>query len=127
MLVLSLTKTFVQEAVGKYRRARQIGRISRGDFVGYLRDKSYAFAAEHRDMGHKISDRDVKRILRTPDSFYCHGFTPEQYAKPSFGDAQLAIVAVRETIREQLGISIGRATVAEMRSMKTDIPQALRR
>ncbi len=127
MLVISLTKTFVQEAVAKYRRARQLGRITAGDYVGYLRDKSYAFAADHRELGHTISDRDVKRILRTPDSFYCQGLTPEQYAKPSFGNAQVALVAVRETIREKLGISIGRATVAELRSMKTDIPQALRR
>lgn len=85
----------------------------------YVETKAYEEAAFQAEMGHHIPEKRVYEILHSPDKHYCGFLTPYNFAD-SFDNAQIAIVAMRETIREELGVSIGRATIKELQTRKSE-------
>jgi hypothetical protein len=46
--------------------------------------------------------------------------TPLNFAEYSFENSQIALVAVRETVRERLGIGLPRMTVKEFKNLKLE-------
>lgn len=98
----------------RFRRLAQMMHIIDQDHVAYLRSKALHFADDHRRLGYTVSNDDVSRILNTPDTFYCKGMTPLAFAAESFSNAQTALIAVRETIRDELGASLGRVPLSDL-------------
>lgn len=91
----------------------------RDDWRQYVEIKAYDEAAFQAEMGRHISDRDVREILNSPDKHYCGHLTPLNFAA-SFKTAQIAVIAVRESIREKLGVGIGRKTIKQLQSFEPE-------
>lgn len=101
-------------------RREQISSLLEKNYKSYLTSKALHFAQDHRDMGYDISDETVHEILNTKDGFYCGHMTPLDFAEYSFENSQIALVAVRETVRERLGIGLPRMTAKESKNLKLE-------
>ncbi|HEU4838385.1 MAG TPA: hypothetical protein VFS88_03125 [Micavibrio sp.] len=101
-------------------RREQIASLLAKNYKGYLTSKALHFAQDHRDMGYDISDETVREILNTKDGFYCGHMAPLNFAEYSFENSQIALVSVRETVRERLGIGLPRMTVKESKNLKLE-------
>ncbi len=100
----------------RFWRRKQIGAIFEGNHPKWLVLKCLHFAEEHRNMGYKITDERVWDIMKSKDSFYCGNLTPLKFAARSWEEAQVALVAVRETIREDLGIALPRMSIKQLKT-----------
>lgn len=111
-------ETFAGKSAG-WRR-EQIASLVGKDYKAYLTSKALHFAQDYRDMGYDIADESIHEILNTKDGFYCGHMTPLNFAEYSFENSQIALVAVRETVRERLGIGLPRAAVGELQNLKLE-------
>lgn len=100
-------------------RPKQVGALLRGDMLTYLKENSHAFAEQENEMSgrkRRVGEREVNAILNTPDSFYLGNMTPLQFVANYPKRYDEAVVAVRETIRERNGTSIGRVRISQLRA-----------
>lgn len=98
-------------------RQEQLVAILSANYKEYLTSKSLMFAEDQRNLGHNISDERVHEILNSSDHFYSRQTTLLKFAEESFSNAQIALIAVRETIREDLGIGLPRMSVSQLKNL----------
>ncbi len=99
-------------------RPKQTGALLRGDMQTYLIENSHAMAEQENERpgrDRKIGKREVDAILNTPDRFYLGNMTPLQFVANYPESYHRAVIAVRETIRERNGSSLGRVPVSQLR------------